>query len=581
MDGFVDLEEAIKAESKSRLDKVEKLAGLSALVLLSAAVRLAWPTLKSGIAGNSLNSDLMYALIIIAWGIFVQDLGIMDKKSRSRIGIIATVAWLPLAVVALSNFEGEISELIGMSILLIVSYALFVTSREILQGDVAVMKFRSVMGVLGFVLSASLLTTVSFDDTSAYLQTGICAVGLFLVLSDWFGNDDQRGLRKQFDTRLNKLEERILILRSQGAAVDQAASLIMTAREEGHREPEWGMRLLSEAEEDIERSLSLAGDVDEIKSDSLNSVEKAEEIAPIAKRPRKAWEMGQREVELGSLREGEALFRQAKQRANEIIEWWEKAEEAIREGAALLAASQHTQENLEEILADAKKKLNAEKPKKAYEFAMVIPDQIAASGDALVAAEAAVAEAAKQLKGADGINKSLLEERLESAEDALEQGNSSQAKGLADGIVREINAEREAMDDVRRALRQKVHLVSRWSDREDAKDWDDRLAEIESCADDLEWTHAATLLERLTKDLDAEGKASDEANELLEYVLDEWNVLRNQCDASGIKLDDDDRKSAEEAIALASESHKAGRIDEALESLGLADSFMERLRRRV
>ena len=581
MDGFVDLEEAIKAESKSRLDKVEKLAGLSALVLLSAAVWLAWPTLKSGIAGNSLNSDLMYALIIIAWGVFVQDLGIMDKKSRSRIGIIATVAWLPLAVVALSNFEGEISELIGMSILLIVSYALFATSREILQGDVAVMKFRSVMGVLGFVLSASLLTTVSFDDTSAYLQTGICAVALLLILSDWFGNDDQRGLRKQFDARLNKLEERILILRSQGAAVDQAASLIMTAREEGHREPEWGMRLLNEAEEDIERSLSLAGDVDEIKSDSLNSVEKAEEIAPIAKRPRKAWEMGQREVELGSLREGEALFRQAKQRANEIIEWWEKAEEAIREGAALLAASQHSQENLEEILADAKKKLNAEKPKKAYEFAMVIPDQIAASGDAMAAAEAAVVEAAKQLKGADGINKSLLEERLESAEDALEQGNSSQAKGLADGIVREINAEREAMDDVRRALRQKVHLVSRWSEREDAKDWDDRLAEIESCADDLEWTHAATLLERLTKDLDAEGKASDEANELLEYVLDEWNVLRNQCDASGIKLDDDDRKSAEEAIALASEAHQAGRIDEALESLGLADGFMERLRRRV
>ena len=85
MDGFIDLEEAIKAESKSRLEKVEKLAGLSALVLLSAAIWLAWPTLKSGMSGNSLNSDLMYALIIIAWGVFVQDLGIMDKKSRSRI----------------------------------------------------------------------------------------------------------------------------------------------------------------------------------------------------------------------------------------------------------------------------------------------------------------------------------------------------------------------------------------------------------------------------------------------------------------------------------------------------------------
>ena len=581
MDGFVELDEAIKSESKSRVDKVEKLAGFSALVLLGAAFWLAWPTLKSGMAGSSLNSELIYALIIIAWGVFVQDLGLMDEKSRSRIGIIATVAWLPLAIVALSFFEGNVSELIGMAILLIVSYALFTTSRTILQGDFAVMKFRSIMGTLGFVLSASLLTTVSFDDTSAYLQTGTCAVGLLLVLSDWFGNDEQRVLRKKFDSRLNILEERILILRSQGAAVDQAASLIMTAREEGHREPEWGMRLLNEAEEDIERSLSLAGDVEEIKADSLRSVEKAEEIAPIAKRPRKAWEMGQREVELGSLREGESLFRQAKLRASEIIEWWEVAEEAIRKGAALLAASSHSQENLEEILADAKKKLNAEKPKKAYEFAMVIPDQIAASGDALVAAENSVIEAAKQLKAADGINKSLLEDRLENAENALEQGNSSQAKGLADGIVREINAEREAMDDVRRAMRQKVHLVSRWSDREDAKDWDERLASIESCADELEWTHAATLLERLTNDLDLEGKASDEANELLEFILEEWNILRNQCDASGIKIEDEDRKSTEEAIALASEAHKAGRIDEALESLGLADGFMERLRRRV
>jgi hypothetical protein len=398
---------------------------------------------------------------------------------------------------------------------------------------------------------------------------------------DWFGKDDQRELRKKFNTRLNSMEERILILKSEGAAVDQAASLIMTAREEGHREPDWGMRLLNEAEEDIERSLSLAGDVEEIKADSLHSVETAEQIAPIAKRPRKAWDMGQREVKLGSLREGEALFRQAKKRASEIIEWWEKAEEAIREGAALLAASEHSQDGLEDILSDAKKKLHAEKPKKAYEFAMVIPDQLAASGDAMVAAEEAVSEAAKQLKAADGINKARLEQRLESAESELEQGNSSQAKGLADGIVREINSEREAMDDVRRALRQKVHLISRWSDREDAKDWDGRLAEIESSADELEWTHAATLLERLTKDLDAEGKASDEANELLEYVLDEWKILRNQCDASGIKLDDEDRKSAEEAIALASDAHKAGRIDESLESLGLADGFMERLRRRV
>ena len=581
MDGFVDLEEAIKAESRNRSHRVEKLAGISAMVLLGAAFWLAWPTLQEGLGGDSLTSDLKYAMIIIAWGIFVQDLGVIDKKSRSRIGVISTVAWLPLSIVALSNLEGNTSQITGMVILLGISFALFSTSRNILAGDVAVMKFRALMGLLGLILSASLLATISFDNTSAFIQIGLCVIGLGLVGLDWYGKDDQRPLRKEFNTRLNAMEERILLLKSDGAAVDQAASLIMTAREEGHREPDWGMRLLDEAEEDIERSLSLAGDVDEIKEDSLRSVEAAEEIAPIVKRPRKAWDMGQREVELGSLREGEALFRQAKQRAGEIIEWWQKAEEAIREGAALLSASKHSQDGLKEILADAKKKLHAEKPKKAFEFAMVIPDQLAASGDAMVAAEEAVKEAAKQLKSADGINKQLLEERLDKSETELEQGNPAQAKGLADGIVREIIAEREAMDDVRRALRQKVHLISRWSSREDASEWDARLLEIESSADDLEWTHAATLLERLTKDLDTEGKASDEASELLDYVHEEWKVLRNQCDASGIKIDDEDRRSTEEAIALASEAHKAGRIDESLESLGLADGFMERLRRRV
>ena len=581
MDGFVDLDEAIKAETSSRLEKVEKLAGISAMAMLASAVWLAWPALESGMSGNSITSDLKYALIIIAWGVFVQDLGLMDKKSRSRIGIIATIAWLPLAIVAISYLEGNISEMLGMAVLMLTSIALFLTSRNILEGDIAVMKFRALMSLLGIVLAASLLTTISMDETSSYIQIGLCVIGIALMMADWFGKDDLRGLRKEFNSRLNAMEERILVLKSNGSAVDQAASLIMTAREEGHREPEWGMRLLNEAEEDIERSLSLAGDVEEIKADSLRSVESAEEIAPIVKRPRKAWDMGQREVELGSLREGEALFRQAKQRAGEIIEWWQKAEEAIREASSLLSSSKHKQEGLEEILADARKKLNAEKPKKAFEFAIVIPDQLSASGDAMVIAEESVKEAARQLKSADGINKELLEERLENAETELEQGNHAQAKGLSDGIVREINAEREAMDDVRRALRQKVHLVSRWSDREDSADWDSRLLEIEENVDSLEWTHAAALLERLTKDLDVEGKVSEEANELLEYVVEEWKILRNQCDASSIKVDDDDRSSVEEAIALATDAHKAGRVDEALESLGLADGFMERLRRRV
>ena len=581
MDGFVDLEEAVKAESKNRLESIEKLASFSALILLGTASWLAWPALQSAMDGGPLITGLGHSIIILAWGIFVQDLGTMNNKGRSRVGAAATIAWLPISVIAILQLKGDISQLIGMSLLLMVSLTLFKVSRTILHGEIAVLKFRALMGFLGFVLAVSLATTIDLGYDSSLVIIAFCAIGVILAGKDWFGNDDQRSLRKEFDTRLNALEQNMLILKSNGSAVDQAASLVMTAREEGHRDPSWGMRLLDEAEEDIERSLSLAGDVEEIKADSLAAVNSAEDIAPIVKRPRKAWDMGQREVELGSLREGESLFRQAKIRANEIIEWWEKAEDSIREGSILLAKSKHAPESLEDLLADAKKKLIAEKPKEAYEFAMVIPNQLSASGDAMEIAEESVAEAARRLKSADGLNKEMLEERLENAETALENGNHAQAKGLSDGIVREIVTEREAMDDVRRALRQKVHLISRWSEREDAVEWDARLAEIETSADSQEWSHAATLLERLTKDLDSQGKASDEASELLEFVLEEWKPLRNQCEAGNIKVDDEDRRSTEEAIALAKEALKAGRIDESLESLGLADGFMEKLRRRV
>ena len=70
-------------------------------------------------------------------------------------------------------------------------------------------------------------------------------------------------------------------------------------------------------------------------------------------------------------------------------------------------------------------------------------------------------------------------ERLEHAESALDSGNAGQAIGLADGVVRSIHNEREAMDTVQRALRQRKKLVAQYESRDDRKEWDDRMAAIE------------------------------------------------------------------------------------------------------
>ena len=93
--------------------------------------------------------------------------------------------------------------------------------------------------------------------------------------------------------------------------------------------------------------------------------------------------MGEREASLGSLREAEGLFRQAKRRAQEIVTWWEQAEEAIRTAEELLTGqSGATIDNLRQIVRDAKKQLDREAPKKAFELACVIPIQLQADGDA-------------------------------------------------------------------------------------------------------------------------------------------------------------------------------------------------------
>ncbi|MED5497892.1 MAG: hypothetical protein VX872_10060, partial [Candidatus Thermoplasmatota archaeon] len=398
----------------------------------------------------------------------------------------------------------------------------------------------------------------------------------------WFIGDDMREERKAFRQELDAIENRLLVLRSEGAAVDQASSLVMTAKEEGHIDPAFGMRLLQEAAEDIERSLSLATDVDVVRSEALLVIQHAEELAPLAKRPRKSYEMGEREASLGSLREAEGLFRQAKRRAQEIVTWWEQAEEAIRTAEELLTGqSGATIDNLRQIVRDAKKQLDREAPKKAFELACVIPIQLQADGDAKERAVEVLGDAAKALKAADGFDTSELEHRLEQAEAALEAGDTGQSIGLAEGVIRVIQVEREAMETVRRALRQRKKITERFSGFADEKEWMTRFKQVQSAADDRQWSHAATLLERLTIDLDALGNEHGEAQTLLDFVRQEWSVLRNQCTASSIPVTDEDMKQTEASIALAEERLIGGQVEAALEQLGQADASMERLRRRV
>lgn len=586
LDAWADVDAAIDAARQSRKQSIERLTTASSLVILSGAVWLMWPNLQSALKGDEgLLEGLGYPLLIIAYGLILQDSVLDDAKARTRIGSFACIAWPVLLILAAKHLNVEdYAALIGSGLLVVVAYACFQTSANVLQGGLDVLRWRAIMTGLGGVAAFSLFVGNIPESMTYEWLASLTALGSAVVVTGyiWFVGDEQRGQRKIFTKRLDGIESQLLQLKADGAAVDQASSLIMTAKEEGHIDPEYGMKLLDEAEEDIERTLSLSGDVEIIQADALEAIQKAESIAPTVKRPRKSFDMGAREVKLGSLREGEMLFRQSKKLANDIIEWWGVAEQSIAEAGRLLTGNDaESVQHLKELLADAKKKMANEAPREAYEFASVIPQQLLADEDAQGRALESLKEATRQLKQTDGLDTEEMELRLERAEQAIEAGSPSQAIGLADGVVRSIEAERTAMDNVRRGLKQRKKLVAQYKDRDDKDEWEKRLKSVEDAADTKQWSLANTLLDAITTDLDNEGQATEEALELYDFVVEEWHTLRNQCDASNISIENENRRACEQAIAMAGEALAVGRVEDCLSQLSQADTAMERLRRLI
>ena len=582
---WADADAAVEAERAVRIKRVENATLVSALTLLLCAVWLAWPSIRGLSNGDGVVLASFGApLLVLIWGIFVQDLTLDDGAARSRVASATSIAWPLLMCLGALGFEGDVPAMAGSGLVLLSGVMCRQLSHRTMRGNFGVLRYRAILTGIGTLSALALTLTAgeTLTEPPMMLALGISAFAMADTAYTWTVGDDQKAERKRFRQRLDQLETRLLELKAQGAAVAQAASLLTTAKEEGHLDPDYGMRLLDESEEDMERALSFADDVEIIRQDALTAVEAAELIAPTVKRPRKAYEMGEREVKLGSLREGEQLYRQAKKRASETVTWWAKAEEAILEATRALDGKDGAGANqLREVLSEAKTQLAREQPKEAYEIAIVILPQLDADADAIVRAEQSVEEAARSVAQSDGLDTSEMEARLEQASEALASGNASQAIGLADGVVRTLERERAAMDDVLRALKQKKKLKQRYEGREDKDRWEAMLSDIVAAADDRIWSHAAMLLEQMTTALDRDGHALEEARELYDFVAQQWAVLRNQCEAAHIKATDEDRRAVEEAVAKAEAHLDVARLEDALDALGVADGAMERLRRRI
>ncbi len=557
--------------------RIEKLSLFSGFILFLTALWCLWPIFSNKIDPLDV---LTPAIIALVWAGLIPDFSVLNSTTRSRLGAATSVFWLPLAVIGAKSILDSDYKIIGGVLLISCSLSLLFISRNLLYGEYKVVRYRSIMGFVGVFAGLSVLIPQGFETN--YLGLVIIFIGLIIPLKDWFGSDENRLIRKQFKQKLDLIENELLIHRSKGRAVDQAASLVLSASQEGHLDPEYGLEMISRARDSMTRAIRLEEDIIEIREDTEIIISKAEDIAPIAKTPRRTFIQAEREVQLGSLEEGEFLYRLSKKQATEICEWWEKAEFAISDAKRLLIEQKgQAIESLESLLSEAITSLETEKPKQAYEFAISIPIQLSSvEGNAEIGIQAI--ELAKQkLNESDGLNTELWIKNLERAEKAIEIGDYSLGRGLAESILRQIDSERESMDFLRKALRKRSKIRLKWENFGNSSEWDKRLEEIEDAANELEWSHAVVLFERLNESLESEINAFAEANELLEFAKNEWAILKNKCDSIGIDILDEQRRTAEQFISEAIKAIENGELEVCLDKLGESENMMEKLRRRV
>ena len=577
-----ELDRLVEEELAVRRSRVEWLGTGAFFTLFGAALWLAWPLVTD--PANPDLSVLAPTLLVLLWAFAVQDATTLTATRRARVGAAAAIGWPPIAMLGMWMLDGVTAKVAGLVIMLGVSAGLLLTSRSMLSGQEDAIRFRGLMTGVGMLLALSALFGASPDAVPLFGSLIVLSAAAVVAWFDWWFGDTQRLERRRFRRRLEALEVRLLELRAEGAAVDQAASLVKLASDAGWRAPDIGMELLDEAEHDIERQQRMSADVKAIREDARLKLEEAEAVAPETTRPRRAYDQGLREQDLGSLRDAELLYRRCKTLSLEIVAWWGPMQEAIAEAEALAAAAAATGSDtlLQNLVDEAIQLRDREQPEEATKVARTVLTQSDAVGALAEEAGVRVDEARAVLESStDGLDDTVWMERFEQANRALACGDHSQAKGLADSITREVAAEREAMEQVRRAMRQRKKLDARFAGWPDEDTWKARLDAVEEGADARRWRHTSGRLATITSELDELVGRRTEAEELLEFMQEEWSQLRGRLEAAGVGVEDEDRRACEVTMAQAAAALGEMRLDATLRSLGDADTRMEALRRRV
>ncbi|MAK78393.1 MAG: hypothetical protein CL992_03890 [Euryarchaeota archaeon] len=560
---------------------VENLGVITALMTVLVGGWMAWPILNSD--GNISLSHLIPSILLLVWAVLLQDLIDWNPTTRARIGGTLAMIWPGLLAASLWNITSAPSwAFLGSLVTLGLSGFSYTTSRRILAGRAEVVRYRGVMILVGTGLGGSFVLALEPPLPLMWFMILSLAFTASLGIKDWMGDSEMRRLRREYNQAIDRMEDELLILKSRGEPVDQAHSLFMRGKIEGHKDPEHGLKLLVVAQEELDRAMNFNEDLEIIREASLHIVNDVEELNPSLKRPRKSFELGDRERGFGTLREAEVLYRRAKSIAEELLEWWPKAELAIMNASSAIGSTLGQEaERLRDDLTEAKRMMEAEKPKEAWNLSHAIPEQIESLQQRGDEADEALSQARAAIEAWPSPLSEGWQELLTKAEGSLAADDPSTAKGFADRIMRDIEAEKDAKQRLDQRLGDRSSIEKRWAELADAKEWSKRWDAIKQQSVDGHVIQADHELSTFLQELDVSTSRRQETKDVLDFLQQEWSRLRRSLESAGIRAEDADRDAAEADLAAAISAFESGDIDATVDSMAKMESHIERAERRI
>ena len=554
--------------------RVERLALACSLLLIAAG---GWWLTRTVVVETEAVWTYGPMVILFSSALLLRDLVYFGPKERSRISAATNISWPSIWAFAILTYGSEDQNIAAVLLFLVAIFLLWFTNQQ-LGGTIETRRWRGLTSIAGLAIAMAVLASLSDE---LILWAIVAVPSCYIMIPDLLAKDDDHEARTEFAVLLKQVESRVLALRENSSGMEQVSSMLKIAREEGWSDPQRGMDLISQAENELDRITAFSGDLEAIRADTLEAVERAESITIEASGPRKAFDLGDREADLGSFREAELLYRRAKSKSEVIEKHWQDAYDSIASSEAAIANhSGHQAEGVIAILNSAKEAMEAEDPVGALHIASSIPAHIESMGSTDEAATKSLSDAEHVVAAAEGDIQIATKDRLEQARNAMKSGDSALAKGLADSVLRDVRATSEAMQEVQRALRQKKQIEARFPEVS-KQDWSGRLQQVVESADSGDWVNAAELLQSMTSDLQAHEHSISEASELVRFVEEEWKTLRTKLDSAGIGPGDFSRMEAEKTVANASAALSSGDIETCHAALASAGEYLESLGRLV